>query len=122
MIFAFEGWELDAGQYELREAGQPRKIEPQVFDLLHLLVRNQDRLVGRDEIVAEIWQGRIVTDATISTCLKSARQVLRDDGRNQRLIRTVRGRGFRFVGDVEERTETTAPRRLRACRPSLASR
>ena len=122
MIFAFEGWELDAGQYELREAGQPRKIEPQVFDLLHLLVRNQDRVVGRDEIVAEIWQGRIVTDATISTCLKSARQVLRDDGRNQRLIRTVRGRGFRFVGDVEERTETTAPRRLRACRPSLASR
>ena len=109
MIFAFEGWELDAGQYELREAGQPRKIEPQVFDLLHLLVRNQDRVVGRDEIVAEIWQGRIVTDATISTCLKSARQVLRDDGRNQRLIRTVRGRGFRFVGDVEERTETTAP-------------
>ncbi len=109
MIFAFEGWELDAGQYELREAGQPRKIEPLVFDLLHLLVRNHERVVGRDEIVAEIWQGRIVTDATISTCLKSARQVLRDDGRNQRLIRTVHGRGFRFVGEVAIKEDTPTP-------------
>ncbi len=114
MIFAFEDWELDAGQYELRENGQPRKIEPQVFDLLLLLVQNRDRVLTRDEIVAEIWGGRIVTEATISTCLKSARQALGDDGRNQRLIRTVHGRGFRFVGEVEERAsgpeavETTA--------------
>jgi DNA-binding winged helix-turn-helix (wHTH) protein len=103
MIFAFEGWELDAGQYELRDAGQPRKIEPQAFDLLLLLVRNRDRVVSRDEIVAQIWSGRIVTEATVSTCVKSARQALRDDGRSQRLIRTVHGRGFRFVGEVTVR-------------------
>ena len=114
MIFAFEGWELDVEQYELRDAGQPRKVEPQVFDLLHLLVRNRDRVVTREEIVADIWQGRIVTEATISTCLKSARQALRDDGRNQRLIRTLHGRGFRFVGEVEERAESVAA-------PSLAA-
>lgn len=103
MIFVFDRWELDASQYELREEGESRKIEPQVFDLLLLLIRNRDRVVSRDEIVAEIWGGRIVTEATISTCLKSARQALRDDGRTQRLIRTVHGRGFRFVGEVTVR-------------------
>lgn len=107
MIFAFEDWELDLGRYELRDAGQPRKIEPQVFDLLSLLIRHRDRVVTREEIVSEIWGGRIVTEATISTCLKSARQALRDDGKNQRLIRTMHGRGFRFVGAVEERSPGT---------------
>jgi TolB-like protein len=100
MIFVFGDWELDTGLYELRQSGRPRKVEPQVFDLLHFLVRNADRVVSRDEIVAEIWGGRIVTEATISTCLKGARQAIGDDGRTQRLIRTVHGRGFRFVGEV----------------------
>ena len=100
MIFAFGDLELDTGLYELRRHGQPVKVEPQVFDLLHFLVRNRDRVVSRDEIVDEIWGGRIVSEATISTCLKAARQAVGDDGRNQRLIRTVHGRGFRFIGEV----------------------
>lgn len=102
MIMAFDGWELDAGLYELRRDGASKKIEPQVFDLLLFLVRNRDRVVTRDEIVDEIWNGRIVSEATISTCLKAARQAVGDDGREQRLIRTVHGRGFRFVGDVTD--------------------
>jgi TolB-like protein len=100
MIFEFDDWELDTELYELRRNGRPRKVEPQAFDLLHFLARNSDRVVSRDEIIDEIWAGRIVTEATISTCLKAARQAVGDDGRAQRLIRTVHGRGFRFVGAV----------------------
>jgi TolB-like protein len=100
MIFSFGEWELDTELYELRRDSRPCKVEPRVFDLLLFLVRNNDRVVSRDEIVDEIWNGRIVGEATISTCLKAARQAVGDDGRSQRLIRTVHGRGFRFVGDI----------------------
>jgi len=100
MRFVFGEWELDTGLYELRQNGRPCKVEPQVYDLLRFLVSNSDRVVGKDEIVDEIWDGRIVTESTISTCLKAARQAIGDDGRAQRLIKTVHGRGFRFVGDV----------------------
>jgi TolB-like protein len=100
MRFVFGEWELDTGLYELRQNGRPCKVEPQVYDLLRFLVSNSDRVVGKDEIVDEIWGGRIVTESTISTCLKAARQAIGDDGRAQRLIKTVHGRGFRFVGDV----------------------
>ena len=102
MIFCFGDWQLDTGLYELRHRGRPKKIEPQVFDLLHCLLRHHDRVVSRDEIVAEVWEGRAVSEATISTCLKGARQAIGDDGRAQSLVQTVRGRGFRFVGEVIE--------------------
>ncbi len=110
MIFAFGDWELDTGLYELRCQGQPAKVEPQVFDMLAFLVRHRDRVVSRDEIIDAVWEGRIVSEATISTCLKGARQAIGDDGRQQRLIKTVHGRGFRFVGDVaKEEAETPRP-------------
>jgi DNA-binding winged helix-turn-helix (wHTH) protein len=102
MIFSFGDWELDTGLYELRRQGQPAKVEPQVFDMLAFLVRHRDRVVSRDEIIEAVWEGRIVSEATISTCLKGARQAIGDDGRQQRLIKTVHGRGFRFVGDVKK--------------------
>jgi TolB-like protein/DNA-binding winged helix-turn-helix (wHTH) protein len=117
MIFIFGDWELDTELYEIRQSGRPRKVEPQVFDLLHFLVRNAARVVSREEIVAEIWGGRIVTEATISTCLKSARQAVGDDGRTQRMIRTVHGRGFRFVGEVGVANER-GPRADPAERPA----
>lgn len=105
MIYAFDDWQLDTELYELRRGGRVRKVEPQVFDLLHFLVRNHERVVTKDEIVEAIWDGRIVSEATISTCLKGARQALDDDGRLQRMIRTVHGRGFRFVAEVEIATD-----------------
>lgn len=98
MIFEFGEWQLDTELFELRHGSDRRKIEPQVFDLLHFLLRNRGRVVSRDDIVQEIWQGRIVTDATISTCIKAARQAIGDDGRKQTWIKTIHGRGFRFVG------------------------
>ncbi len=109
MIFLLEGAELDTELYELRRAGRAQSVEPRVFNLLHFLVRNHERVVSKQEIVEEIWDGRIVTEATISTCLKAARQALGDDGRTQRMIRTVHGRGFRFVGSVLQEPGASPP-------------
>ncbi len=111
MIVAFDECELDTGLFELRRNGKPCKVEPQVFDLLRFLVQNRDRVVSKEEIVQEIWDGRIVTEATISTCMKGVRQAIGDDGRMQRLIRTVHGRGFRFIGEIanDAAAETVVP-------------
>ena len=103
MIYVFEDFELDAAKVELRAKGAPVAIEPQVFALLLLLVENRERLVSKDEIVERIWDGRIISDAAIASRVKSVRQALGDDGRGQRLIRTVHGTGFRFVGEVTSR-------------------
>ncbi len=101
MIHRFESFELDTDRYELRREGRPRAVEPQVFALLALLVENRHRMVPRAEIMETVWGGRAVSDSALSSRIKSARQALDDDGDAQRLIRTVHGQGFRFVGEVE---------------------
>jgi TolB-like protein len=101
VIHRFESFELDTDRYELRRGGRPRPVEPQVFALLTLLVENRHRMVPREEIVGAIWGGRAVSDSALSSRIKSARHALDDDGNAQRLIRTVHGQGFRFVGEVE---------------------
>ena len=101
MIHRFESFELDTDRYELRRDGQPRAVEPQVFAVLTMLVENRHRMVPREEIIAAVWEGRAVSDSALSSRIKSARQALDDDGNTQRLIRTVHGQGFRFVGEVE---------------------
>jgi TolB-like protein len=100
MIYIFGDLLLNVGARELSRGGTVVRLEPQVFDLLRLLVENRDRVVGRDEIIERIWNGRIVSDAALSSRVKSARQALGDDGERQRLIRTHHGVGFRFVGEV----------------------
>jgi DNA-binding winged helix-turn-helix (wHTH) protein len=100
MTYRFEDFELDTDRFELRKQGVQRPIEPQVFALLRLLVENCHRMVPRDEIVETVWAGRVVSEAALSSRIKSARQSLEDDGARQRLIRTVHGQGFRFVGTV----------------------
>ncbi|HEX4738164.1 MAG TPA: winged helix-turn-helix domain-containing protein [Allosphingosinicella sp.] len=102
MGLRFEQFELDGARFELRRAGAAVHVEPQVLSLIILLVRNRRRLVTRDELVEEIWEGRIISEAAISSRVKAARKALDDDGAGQRLIRTVHGRRFRFVGEVEE--------------------
>ena len=93
---------LDRCKFELRRDGLVVPAEPQVLSLLLMLVENRDRLISKDELVDAIWNGRAVSDSAISSRIKSARQLLGDDGSAQRLIRTVHGRGFRFVGDVRQ--------------------
>src|SRR5919202_1852930 len=100
MIYLFDDFELDPGQVELRQNGILVPAEPQVFALLLLLIENRDRMVSRDEIVEKVWDGRIVSEAAISSRIKSARHVLGDDGKTQRFIRTIHSQGLRFVADV----------------------
>lgn len=105
MIYRFDQFELDLDKAELRHDGLVRHLEPQVYALLVLLIQNQDRMVSKDEIVEKIWDGRFVSDSAVSSRIKSLRQALGDSGAQQQFIRTLHGRGFRFVAQAQiERT------------------
>ncbi|MEM7303778.1 MAG: alpha/beta fold hydrolase [Pseudomonadota bacterium] len=99
-ILLFEDFELDVGAVELRKAGEPIPLEPQVFDLIRLLASRPGQVVSRDEIIDAVWDGRIVSESAVSTRINAARKALADDGSAQRIIKTVHGRGFRFEGAV----------------------
>ncbi|WP_243990185.1 winged helix-turn-helix domain-containing tetratricopeptide repeat protein [Novosphingobium album (ex Hu et al. 2023)] len=109
--YRFEGFELDTARFELRAAGTRVPVEPQVLSLLILLVQNLDRLVSKDELVEKIWDGRIVSESAVAARIKAARKALGDDGSQQRLIRTIHGKGFRFVGlaAIERQEEQAVP-------------
>jgi TolB-like protein/DNA-binding winged helix-turn-helix (wHTH) protein len=100
MHYQFSDFELATERYELRRNGIALHVEPLVFDLILFLLRNPARVVSREEIVEGVWQGRLVSEATIDSCIKSARRILCDSGDNQNYIRTVRGRGFKFAAPV----------------------
>lgn len=100
MKYSFAGCVLDAESYSLARNGQPVAVEPQVFDLLTLLARNAGRLVTKDQIVEEIWNGRIVSEATISARVNAARTAVGDNGKDQKIIRTVTRRGLELVVPV----------------------
>jgi TolB-like protein len=100
MAYSFADCRFDVDRRELKRGGALVPVEPQVFDLLRLLVENRARVVSRDEIIERIWGGRFVSDAAVASRVKSARQAIGDDGVSQRLIRTHHGVGFRFVGEV----------------------
>lgn len=102
MLFLFDNFSLDSRRRELRCGAEPRAIEPQVFDLLEFLIRNRDRVVSKDDLIAAVWKGRIVSDATLASRINSARNAISDNGESQRLIRTVQRKGVRFVGEVKE--------------------
>jgi adenylate cyclase len=109
LYFRFADFEIDIARHELRRAGTAVHIEPQVFDLIVHLIRNRDRIVGKDELFDVVWEGRIVSEATLSSRISAARRALRDNGNDQSLIRTVFKRGFRFVGNVDEVDSAPAP-------------
>ncbi|RMF87773.1 MAG: hypothetical protein D6736_12090 [Nitrospinota bacterium] len=102
MIYRFEDYELDTRLYELRHHGQPLKLEPQVFNLLLYLIQHWDRVVSREELLDYLWPDRFVSEGILSQRLMAARRAIGDSGREQRLIQTVHGRGYRFIGRVEE--------------------
>jgi len=107
MIFRFEDIELDTDRYELRRGGAVCPVEPQVFALLEFLFANPDRLITKDELNERIWKGRIVSEAVVNSRIRSARQAIGDDGKAQRLIKTVHRRGFRFLLTPEVEQPTT---------------
>ena len=100
MQFHFSEHVLDARLRELTRAGEAVGVEPQVFDLLVYLVENRDRVVSRDDIIEAVWDGRIVSESTLTSRINAARRAVCDSGRDQAVIRTIARKGFRFVGDV----------------------
>src|SRR5262245_16148902 len=107
MNFLFGECAIDVARRELKRSGKTVAVEPQVFDLLIYLIENRDRVVSRDDILAAVWHGRIVSESTVGSRINAARQAIGDDGKQQQFIRTVVRRGFRFVGDVKK--ESPAP-------------
>lgn len=101
MRYRFDQFELNTEQYFLRAKGDKIHVEPLVFDLLSFFVENAGQVVTREAIIEHVWKGRSVSDATVSSCIKSVRQALGDSGEQQTYIRTIRGRGFQFTGSVE---------------------
>jgi DNA-binding winged helix-turn-helix (wHTH) protein len=89
MIYTFDGYELDLDQFELRRDGERVAVEPQVFDVLAHLVEHRTRVVSKIELLESVWRTTFVTESALTSRLKGARQAVGDDGRSQRIIRTV---------------------------------
>ncbi|WP_342622405.1 winged helix-turn-helix domain-containing tetratricopeptide repeat protein [Pseudomonas alkylphenolica] len=100
MPFAFEDYVLDQERRELTQRGQVVAVGPQVFDLLLQLVSQHERVVSKDELLAAVWTGRIVSESTITSHINAVRKAIGDTGDEQRLVRTVARKGYRFVGQV----------------------
>ena len=125
MRFVFDGHTLDTGRRELFRGDSRVALQPQVFDLLVYLVRNRNRVVSKDDLIAPVWNGRIVSDSTLTSRINAARTAVGDSGKAQRLIRTAPRKGFRFVGEVMEQSDDAQPAAAQQSdqppRPPLAS-
>jgi adenylate cyclase len=106
LLYSFEDFSLDTARRELRRSGALIALQPQVFDLLEFVIRNRERVVSKDDLLAAVWKGRIVSESTLSTRINAAGSAIGDSDEEQRLLRTTHGRGIRFVGIVQEEEET----------------
>src|SRR5262245_60955578 len=105
--YTLGAYRLDSDALELRDVeGRPVDLPPTAFDLLLHLVRNRERVVSKQELVRELWPDVVVNDNALAQCVWAARRAIGDGGRDQRFIKNVRGRGYRFIGPV---TEEAAP-------------
>ena len=100
MIYVFGDYTLDTQCYELRHVGVPCKLEPQVFNVLAYLLEHYTRVVSKDELLEQFWPQQFVSEVTVNQRVMAARKALWANGRVQRYIKTVHGRGYRFVADV----------------------
>src|SRR5439155_10203066 len=106
--FNFDNHILDTDLRELRRGGEMIAMQPQVFDLLVHLLKYRDRVVSRDDLIALVWGGRIVSDSTLDSRINAARNAIGDNGKEQRLIRTIPRKGVRFVGAVNGQCDRQA--------------
>ncbi|HTE97622.1 MAG TPA: winged helix-turn-helix domain-containing protein, partial [Bradyrhizobium sp.] len=102
MRYLFEEYAFDTDRRELHRGADFVSVAPQVFDLLDYLIRNRERVVSKDDLISAVWNGRIVSDAALTTRLNAARNAIGDSGDEQRLIKTLPRKGFRFVATVRE--------------------
>ena len=105
MIYRFGSLEIDTDQFRLQRDGELVAIEPLVFDLLVYLLLQRDRVVSRDELLDQLWAGKVVSDAALAARLKDARKAVGDSGDRQEIIKTYHGRGYRFIAPVTEHDE-----------------
>ncbi|MET0390461.1 MAG: AAA family ATPase, partial [Polyangiales bacterium] len=109
MIHSFLDFELDETLFELRQRGKPVEVQARVFATLLCLVRNRGRIITRDELTQSVWKDTVVSDTAISQVVMLARKALGDGGVNPQIIRTIRGRGFRFAPPVSVRQSAPPP-------------
>jgi DNA-binding winged helix-turn-helix (wHTH) protein len=109
LLYLFEDYALDTARRELRRGDAVLQVEPQVFDLLAYLIANRERVVSKDDLLAAVWKGRIVSESTLSSSINAVRTAIGDNGEDQRLVRTLPRKGFRFVASVREEQEGAMP-------------
>jgi TolB-like protein len=127
MRYQSENFILDTDDYSLTRNGVNHPIEPQVFDLLVYLIENKNRVVTREELLDQLWNGRIVSDSAINARLKEARKAIGDTGKQQRVIKTLHRRGYQFIADVvvtsndsQENKPSTSKQASKSGKPSIA--
>jgi TolB-like protein/Flp pilus assembly protein TadD len=108
--FIFDNHTLDTDRRELCRGSVSIDVQPQVFDLLVYLVQHRDRVVSKDDLIASVWNGRFVSESTLTSCINAARKAIGDSGHSQNLIRTIPRKGLRFVGvaHMEAKDERSA--------------
>jgi DNA-binding winged helix-turn-helix (wHTH) protein/tetratricopeptide (TPR) repeat protein len=116
----FDDFELDLDRFELRRDGAPISLEPQAFEVLTFLVNHRNRVVSKQELLEGVWGTTYVTDSALTTRIKEVRRALGDDGRTQRYVRTVRGRGYHFVVEATDTALTAAGTPAAAGVPGVA--
>jgi TolB-like protein len=109
VVLAFGDCRLDLDRRELRRGGEPVRLAPKAFDLLAFLVQHRDRVVSKDDLFEAVWDGRVVSEAALTTRINAVRRALGDDGATQQLVRTFIRKGLRFVGDAVELPDAAAP-------------
>lgn len=109
-MYAVGDYLIDARAYEVLRGQTSVPVEPQVLELLLFLIAHRERVVSKEEIFEQVWKGRIVSESALSSGIKAVRRLLGDDGERQSVIRTVYGRGFRFVADVRLPSAPEPPR------------
>ncbi len=107
MRYKFNNIEIDTEKFSLLINGKEKSVEPQVFNLIVYLIESRNKIVSRDEILDNIWQGRIVSETSVNNHIKSARKVLGDDGHKQQVIKTIHSRGYQFIAEIEACVEAT---------------
>src|SRR5258708_25518267 len=109
MLHRFGPFELDERRFELRRHGKPIAVQRKVLETIAYLVKNPDRLVSKDELIEGAWKGTAVSDAALARVIMVARKTLADRRKKEHLIRTVRGKGYRFVANVSSSAQPDRP-------------
>jgi TolB-like protein/Tfp pilus assembly protein PilF len=118
LLYFFEKYVIDTERRELRHGADAVSLQPQVFDLLEHLIRNRERVVSKDELIASIWGGRIVSESALITRINAARTAIGDSGAEQRSIKTLPRKGVRFIANVREQ-QALEPDAAAAVQPGL---